>query len=464
MQETLDFLVNAKPDVIAVSVYIWNSAQVREILSSIKTFLPRTQLVLGGPEVSYNPQCWLTDYPDIDYIICGEGETAFRKLTESSFQLEEQIVRATPQSSWKFPYTLSELETLKNRYLYYEASRGCNYRCTFCLSSREDSPVRYRNVDRVIAELQLFCDTEVRIVKFVDRTFNSNAVFARKIWSFLSKLAPSTRFHFEIRADLLKEKDFQLLAEIPAGLFQFEIGIQSCCPHVLQAVNRPASWQTTRTSILRLLALGNIHIHIDLLTGLPEQTSKDIAFSFNEVYPLKAHHLQLGSLKLLPGTRLHDEQQKLGLKSLDLPPFTVLQTPELSYSFLQLLRRMEKLINLLYNKHNFPHTLEIMDNNFDSPFEFYTSLTKFWITDEATFHTINQRKASAKLLNFASHSEYLDAGLIRDYLRWDWLVTNPGQPLPPELSDSDWDKMQKTTRKHLYNSSNQDFALQDIRR
>jgi radical SAM superfamily enzyme YgiQ (UPF0313 family) len=349
-----------QPEIIAMSVYIWNSKLVRELLPEMKKILPETRIVLGGPEVSFNSQQWLDSYDSIDFIVTGGGEQAWLKLLTKDFDYPERIVRIPnlSLSEIPFPYSEKDIKLLKNRIIYYESSRGCPYHCSYCLSSREDNILEFRGWDRVRTELFFFMEYEVPLVKFVDRTFNADPHYARKVWSFLSKENPNTRFHFEINPYLLTEEDITLLETVPANLFQFEIGVQSTNNRVLSEINRQGEWPVVKEKIAPLLQRSNIPVHLDLIFGLPYDDRESARKSFNDIYALQPDHLQPGMLKVLPGTVLADKTQEYDLVYQQEAPYKVFSNKWISFPELLSLQNIEHLVNNLYNSHHFPRTLQ----------------------------------------------------------------------------------------------------------
>ena len=375
----MDEINTQAPDVLGISVYIWNNVKVRELLSGVRALLPRCIIVLGGPEVSYNADQWLQDHPEIDYIVRGPGEAGLRKLLVSNLSLEEKIISVPnpPFQDIPFPYQDGDFEQFKNRYVYYEASRGCPYRCSYCLSSRRDQSLEYRDGEMVKTELRYLLSKGPGTVKFVDRTFNADRHFAREIWRFLLENPSQTMFHFEIFPDLLEEEDFTLLSGVPPGSFQFEIGIQSTNPDTLKEINRPNDWNTVSANIHRLVGQGNIHIHLDLIAGLPCEGLESFISSFNKVYALGGHYIQLGFLKILPGTEMEARKHQYGIEHLKTPPYTVRETRWLSRENLGILKKVEYALNYLYNSSRFSSTLSLLATQFNSPFEMYLRLADF---------------------------------------------------------------------------------------
>lgn len=370
-----------KPDIVGLSVYIWNSLYVKKLIPLIHELLPKCLIILGGPEVSFSAEEWLVDFPYINHIIVGAGESAFRMLLVNDFACEDKIV-FVPNPKFAditFPYQEDDFERLKNRYIYYESARGCPHACSFCLSSRSDSRPQYRNMNNVKAELDFLMRGDPRYIKFVDRTFNANKRHSREIWSYIIERFSerNTCFHFEIFPAFLNEDDFAILQKARDGLFQFEAGIQSIHEKTLAAVNRMGSWNEIKQKLTDILHKTKIHLHVDIISGLPFEDIKAFAKSFNEVYALEAHHFQTGFLKVLPGTEMRERAHEFGLEFQKEPPYTVLANNWLCADELKLLRELDHSVNALYNSHVFTSTLEALIPLFGSAFDMFVEITAY---------------------------------------------------------------------------------------
>jgi hypothetical protein len=422
------------PDVVTISVYIWNSLIVGLLLKDIKKIMPKTKIILGGPEVSYNPDEWLYRFPAVDHIVCGAGEYGFTKVVEAVYNNENlgQIIQypVTDLNAITFPYKDEDFPEMKQRYVYYESSRGCLFRCSFCISSRNDIPIQYRNLDIVFSELDYLISKKVNIIKFVDRTFNADKHRARTIWKYLIKKNPKTRFHFELHPALMEDKDFQILADAPAGLFQFEIGIQSVNPLTLESINRPLKWGQISAKLARLTRMSHIHHHLDIIVGLPFDDLDSIRQAFNRVYSLHADHFQMGFLKVLPGTMMAAQSREYNLTSSDTPPYEILGNRWLSYAEIRYLHKIEFWLNILYNSHQFNRFLENIVQYYSTPYDFFTELADF-AQQYPTYK--DWKKNVGILLDFCVTSN--DSEFLRDCLRWDWCQQYGSHYYPPRLQN-----------------------------
>ncbi|MCD4817804.1 MAG: DUF4080 domain-containing protein [Candidatus Cloacimonetes bacterium] len=432
------------PDIIAFSVYIWNTKTVQNILKDIKKILPECRIILGGPEVSYHPEQWFEKFK-IDHIICGNGESGFRELLLQDFDSKMKIIKKAnpPFSEIPFPYIDSDKELLKNKYLYYEASRGCIFKCSYCLSSREDQKFSYRKLEQIKSELDFLLDFKPKIIKFVDRTFNANPELARSIWIFLSKKTDLTKFHFEIHPSLLKENDFEILEKIPLGKFQFEIGIQSFNNDTLKEIRRNVDVKKVTTNIKKLIELKNIHIHLDLIAGLPFEDIFTFQNSFDSVYDLKPDQLQLGLLKVLDGTFMKENSEKYSLKYQSESPYMILSNKWLSFGDIVKLHEIEKLLEIYYNSGKFETTLIEIQKLFTSPFEFFNKLRKFVISQQIDTNSMIWIKSAKLLQDFIKkyHNEKLV--FFRDCLRWDWCKMAKSHYYPDFLNEHIFKKIKK---------------------
>ena len=300
-------------DVYGFSCYIWNIVPLLDIAHALHQIRPHAKIILGGPEVSFATERFATlDY--IDAIVCGEGEEAMLEICQKIAQNQSfsRIISKNP-----LPYMRNEGILYQNgehtgEILYYESSRGCPFRCAYCLSSTDTHP-RYKTVEQTIDDLKAFerLDGGCKIIKFVDRTFNFNIDRANQIWRALLSDTFSKHYHFEVCATLLNEESFEIFAQFPKGKIQLEIGLQSTHIPTLEASARHLSPEKTIATAKRIFEMGNIHVHLDLIAGLPYETYTRFAQSFDDAYG-SCHMLQLGFLKLLHGTALREHKAQYG--------------------------------------------------------------------------------------------------------------------------------------------------------
>ncbi len=411
-------IAGQSPDIVGFACYLWNRELTLKLAAALKKALPGIVVVLGGPEVSSDAAAILSQQPCVDYVVQGEGEASVPELlaqlerrkiitvpgiarrTADGVQLNGGACYVEDLDSLPFPYNEAELALLNNRILYYESSRGCPYSCSYCISASTQG-VRHRSVDKVCQEMQFFLDHQVQQVKFVDRTFNVMPAHYQAVWRFLADRPGVTNFHFEIVADRLRQDEVEWLATVPAGLFQFEIGVQSTCEKTLQAIGRQNDWQSLRQNVQALLQPQNIHLHLDLIVGLPFEGLSEFRQSFNDVYGLQPHMLQIGFLKMLPGTPMRLQAQEYAMSYLEHPPYEILSNRFLSYAEIRQLKQLEEVFNQTYNSGRFPQTLAYLVKAFGGDaFLFYNELTLWW---------------EAKGLLGSSHSPDLVLACLREF-------------------------------------------------
>jgi len=453
INDTIDNIVFAiyaqRPDILAFSCYIWNISYVHQIVSIYKKISPDTTIILGGPEVSYDAEEVLVQYPDLDYIIRGEGELTFAQLLWS-FQLDKPVqnvqgisyrlnhsIQSNPDrpliqnlDEIPFPYG-SELPELSDKVIYYESNRGCPFNCSYCLSSTIKG-VRYFSMERVKQDLLLLLEHQVREVKFVDRSFNCNEDRAIEIMKFIIDNRNETRFHCEIEPRILSNTMLDFLKTVPPDLFNFEIGIQSTYPPALHAVRRKSNWEEIKPHIADTINHTPIHIHLDLIAGLPYESYESFKQSFNDVFSLHADVVQLGFLKLLKGAQIREECIQYAYAFRDFPPYEVLSNRFLQFEELMRLHRIEELVDRYYNAGLVPHSTDYMVNKIytGDAFAFFECFAAFW-ERKALFDTGHKReKYYTYLMNFVIAEHPLQQTAINDLLKYDYLVNNHKFTLP----------------------------------
>ncbi len=441
--EILSEIISQQAKYICLSVYIWNVEIIKPLIIDIKNISNDVKIILGGPEVSYNSENWLTSFPQIDFIISGQGEENFRKLAINNFQSLDKIFFQNHYSFNRsiFPYKESDANLLDNKYIYYEASRGCPFRCSYCLSSRTDHNLIFKKLEQVKTELDFLCNFVGKTIKFVDRTFNAKKTFSREIWKYLISKNPSKLFHFEIYPALLEDEDFEILETCPPHLFQFEIGIQSVFSRTLRSINRFENWSKVKKNIIRILKITNIHSHLDMIVGLPFESISEIKFSFNEIYALNCDHFQVGFLKILSGTEMNDKKIEFGIEASVKAPYQILKNNWLSYDEINQLKKIELLVNLLHNSGKFSTILKSLIELYNSPFDFFSSLSDFYTINRFTFSAHDWKITGKRLIQFFSKYHSLEQDFLMDALRWDWALIVKSHYFPEFLSFVDSEKI-----------------------
>lgn len=407
MQEILTDICVRKPDIIGFSCYIWNWRLIQELIGELPKLLPDTRIWLGGPEVTFDADRILRQYPHVTGVMVGEGEATFRELLTyyvrtftGHMKCEEGHTKKTcgqqslqeisglclpagytsvrePIDLSTIPFLYHDLKPFENKIIYYESGRGCPFRCSYCLSSVEKH-VRLRDINVVKKELQFFLDHRVKQVKFVDRTFNCRHTHTMAVWQYIQEHDNGvTNFHFEISADILREEEIALLKGFRPGLAQLEIGVQSVNPMTLRAIGRVTDLEKLEHTVAAIRSGANVHQHLDLIAGLPYEDYESFRNSFNRVYRMRPEQLQLGFLKVLKGSGIWEQAAEYGIVYMEQPPYEVLYTKWLSYEDILRLKRVEEMVEIYYNSAQFTHTMLFLERAFPDPFSMYEALASF---------------------------------------------------------------------------------------
>lgn len=423
MDDILSDIYKKRPDVLCLSCYLWNILYVEQLITEISKVLPGMQIWLGGPEVSYNAVSVMKKYPQVTGVMCGEGEETFLELMEHwmgegkdlsmiqgiVYRKEENCIQNEVRPVMdlsKVPFVYDHIEDFQNKIIYYESSRGCPFSCSYCLSSI-DKCLRFRDLELVKKELQFFIDHEVPQVKFVDRTFNCKHSHSMAIWTYLKEHdRGKTNFHFEVAADLLNEEELNLIASLRPGLIQLEIGIQSTNPETITEIRRKMNFEEVKRIVKRIQKTGNVYQHLDLIAGLPYENYERFAQSFRDVYALHPEQLQLGFLKVLKGSYMHEKTRDYELLYQDRPPFEVLSTRWLSYDDVIRLKGVEEMVEVYYNSGQFVNTLRLLEEEFTDSFVLYENLSCYY--EENGLHMMNHSRITRYEVLFAFIKEHVE--------------------------------------------------------
>ncbi len=433
------------PDLVAFSTYIWNLSYVLELGKRLKEEFG-VKVLLGGPEVSYNAFEILENHNFVDYVISGEGEVPFAQFCRGTpideivgfcYRKEGGVLIKPPYLSFEEPpdpYTSEYFERLNGRIAYIETSRGCPFSCAFCLSGRCDG-VRFFDLEESKRKIVLLANSGTQTVKFIDRTFNADRKRAREIFSYIigeygHKIPTSVCFHFEIEGELLDDDTMAILEKAPVGLFQFEIGIQSFNTKTLEAIRRKCNLERLCENIKKVIRLGNIHTHIDLIAGLPYEDLEGFKHSFNLAYKLKPHMLQLGFLKLLHGAELRETASEYKCEFSDTPPYEILSNKWLNKEELRKLHTFEQVFEKVYNSRRFALCCEYLESAFSDTFDMYRELAEY-VTNNNVQNTLDG--ITKAIFDFFSSKKEIDAQLLRDKLAIDRIATNKMGALPEFL-------------------------------
>lgn len=403
-----------KADVIAFSCYIWNIEKVLYISQSLKKVNPKLKIVLGGHEVSHDAEKIMNDNPWVDFVIRGEGEKPFyeflsalknslpienvRSLTYRWKNTIEETGLAPPTDLNDYPFCYDEsIRDFKGKIVYYESSRGCPFNCSYCLSG-DNRRVSFLDIERVKRELMFFITNDVPLVKFVDRTFNADKKRANEIWQFIIDNSKSTCFHFELAGSLIDDEAIEILRKAPKGIIQFEIGVQSTNTKTIDEIGRYIEFEKVRENVRKLLEGGNIHIHLDLIAGLPYEDYESFKKSFDDVVAIRPHVLQIGFLKLLKGSRLRNEAEKYGYKYKGKAPYEVMENDFISFEEIIKLKRIEEIFDKFYNSGEFNRSMDFLFENTDSPFEIFEQIYNYFI-DNSLFERAISVEAHYEMLS-----------------------------------------------------------------
>lgn len=451
-----------KPDVLAFSCYIWNISFVRKVINDVAKIMPKVDIWLGGPEVSFECRSILEELPEVKGIMAGEGEESFAALMRAyssrpsdvdselkcidglTYRDKTQTVHEnSPVAELdmsSLPFVYDDLADFTNRIIYYESSRGCPFNCSYCLSS-VDKKLRFRDISLVKAELKYFLDKRVPQVKFIDRTFNAHRERTLDIWRFILENDNGiTNFHFEISADLLKEEQLELLSKFRPGLVQLEIGIQSTFEKTLHEIHRCVDFKVLSENVQKIISFGNIHCHVDLIAGLPYEDIETFKKSFNDVYTLKAEQLQLGFLKVLKGSLMYENAEKYGISYTASPPYEVLYTKWLSYDDILRLKGIEEMVEVYYNSGQFAFTIGCLERYFDSAFDMFEAMAGFYKRNY-TFEVKHSRQTRyVILLEFIKEYASEDYDKLKTVLICDYYARENARVRPAFADDFFQDK------------------------
>lgn len=427
-------LFEKQPDMIIFSTYIWNKEYVFSITKELKKILPDVKIALGGPEVSYEWDKIMAENQEIDYIFTGEGEKVLLNFfTKDISEVKGVVYKEGDNLKYNgieplienldiipFPYDDDELQD-RTKIFYYESSRGCPFNCSYCMSSIDKS-VRYYSIDRTKEDLKRFIDSPIKLLKFVDRTFNLSKEKYMAIWRFLlENYREGITFHFEINANIFDDETLDFLETVPKGYFQFEIGVQTIDAQAMKSIGRINKLEKLEHNIRRISR--NIHLHLDLIAGLPYETYDKFRESFDYVHRLKPEMIQLGFLKLLKGTKMYEEREKYGYKYFSKPPYEVFSNEFISFAEMVKLKNFEKVLDFYYNSEKFPESVQwIIENHYESAFSFYEDVAEYF--DKRGYLKVSHKESTLFTLLYEF---YLDKGLkdreiFVEYLKYDYLM------------------------------------------
>jgi radical SAM superfamily enzyme len=421
-------IINRNPDKLLLSLYIFNVLFVKKLISDIKVKLPLCTIIVGGPEADEDFDC--------DYVIMGEGEKALYNLlvngSDKKLIFEDKIKNLDEIPS---PYTKERIINSKNKLIYYESTRGCPFKCTYCMASLSNG-VRYFSLDRVKSDLVNLVNWGAKIIKFTDRTFNANIARTNQIFQFiLDNFADSSAcFHVEVGGDLFTQSTLDILKKMPVGLVQMEAGVQTLNYESLKAIKRVFLKEKFVNNISQILSYKNIHLHLDLIAGLPYDTLETFKQSFDEVYAIRPDMLQLGFLKFLNGTPIKENYNAEFSK---IAPYEVITTPTMGIADFAELKDVDWINDKLSNSGKFSYTIDFLLTFNNSPYELFLNISKFFRANNIEKSSYEYKLYETLLLFMADYKYAIDI------LRFDFLITNNSRKIPKKLQSEHSDNFKE---------------------
>lgn len=443
-------------DLIAFSCYIWNIEPILKLCFDIKMADKNIKILLGGPQVSYDSYKFMQENTCIDYIIRDEGELILRQFIKNylnnisfenilslTYRKDNEIIEnkdSLPIENLgliKGAYDNFDENSVKDKIVYYETSRGCCYNCSYCLSS-VTKRVRFFPYEKVIKDLEKLVKSGAKQIKFVDRTFNYDKKRTIDLIKYLCGLDNgSINFHFEITAHILQDDLLEELRNVRRGLFQFEIGVQSTNKKTIRAVNRIDNFELLSKKVLKIKSFGNIHQHLDLIAGLPYEDLNSFKNSFNEVMDLKPDNLQLGFLKVLKGSPIEKSVSNYEIKYRSYPPYEVISTKFISYKDIFLLKDVEMILEDYYNSMTYNHAINFALSKVEG--DYFSFFEKFCEFKKNNNYNKNLSRDDRFYLFFEYAQSFFnskDFYIFKELLRLDYLLMGRNRVIPQFLENS----------------------------
>jgi radical SAM superfamily enzyme YgiQ (UPF0313 family) len=465
----LSEIFSANADLICFSCYIWNIEYIKELVYIIKQAKKNIKILCGGPEVSFETDKFMKNEPFVDYVVIGEGELTFKEfllefksdnpvlknISGLAYRENENIVinqyREPINSLDIINYPYEENDKFEDKIIYYESSRGCPFSCSFCMSSI-DKKMRTLSIDRVKTDLSMLLNTQARQIKFVDRTFNADYKRSMEIMDYIIEHNKNyMTIHFEITADIINDEFLKYINKLPVNMFQFEIGVQSLNNKTLAEINRHMNIEKLNKVIEGIANGRNVHIHLDLIAGLPYENYATFKESFDGIHKLNAEKIQLGFLKVLKGTQIYEDLNKHEIKYRRLSPYEVICTKYISVDEILILKNIEELVDKYYNEKYFEKSLNyILSNLFiESAFEFYEHFSYYWQQNDLYKMSHSRKKLYRILFEYLKHINKMADEFVC-CLRYDYIFNNQFEDLPDFLNKQAEEKY-KPLRRFLSN-------------
>ena len=394
-------ILKYNPKIIGLGVYIWNAKDIEQIIKIIKKISPQTIIILGGPEVSYEP--FRVDFSQADFIIQGEGERPFFELCTNILNNKKMEQRLFPPSMQDFasletPYRFYNENDIQNRHIYFEASRGCPFHCEFCLSSI-DNKMRYLSIEQVLVELEFLWQKGARNFKFIDRTFNVYIEFGVAILEYFLAKKEDYFLHFEVIPDNFPENLKNLIAKFHRNSLQLEVGLQTLNQQVAKNIKRNLRLDKIKENLHFLNHETTAHLHVDLIVGLPGETLESFGANLDELINLTKSEIQIGILKKLSGTTLGRHDEIFGNIWSDLPPYDILQNNLIDFFAMQRMKRFSRFWDIVYNSGNFKNIFDLLIKD-GKIFDKFLNFTDFVFENAKSTSQISPQRMATFLHQF----------------------------------------------------------------
>ncbi len=426
----LEEIYQRQPKLVCFGIYIWNFTETSDLIKDLRALMPELIISIGGPEVSYEYET-IEIFPLVNYLITGWGDVSFYQLAKSLLidhqSWETKVIKGIepPLDEIKLPYYLYNEEDIAHRTVYIEASRGCPFKCEFCLSSLDRTAWRFP-LEPFLAAMDDLYQRGLRQFKFVDRTFNLKKDFTLAILDFfLDKIQKNPNeplfLHFELVPDYLSEELKAKILEFPDGSLQFEIGIQTLNTTTQQLISRRTNLPVAKENISWLSEHTDVHLHVDLIVGLPDEDLKSFAEGFNELWSWNPQEIQVGILKRLKGVPIIRHTNEYQFSFSQVPPYSVLQNRDLPFHQVMEMERFAKFWDSVANSGRFKHTLPIILG--EQPFENFRALSANLSTLFGRAYGIALDRLFRGIFDFLVIEQQLDDEMVREAMREDFLRT-----------------------------------------
>ncbi|MEA5096435.1 MAG: DUF4080 domain-containing protein [Sedimentibacter saalensis] len=464
-------ILSANADLICFSCYIWNIEYIKEISYIIKEAKNDLDILWGGPEVSFEVKKLMEEETYVDYVVFGEGEITFREFLKQYhsenpdyssvnglvFRKEKSIIineeRNLILNLDELSYPYEEVDDFEDKIIYYESSRGCPFCCSFCMSSI-DKRMRTFSMERVKRDLAMLLKTNARQIKFVDRTFNADYKRSMEIMSFIiANNHNNMTIHFEITADIINNEFLEFVGTLPVNMFQFEIGVQSLNEETLKEINRHMDINKLFDIVRFIEDHNNVHLHLDLIAGLPYEDYNMFKKSFDGLHNLQSEKIQLGFLKVLKGTKIYADKEKHVIRYRKTAPYEVIRTKYISAEEIFKLKDIEELVDKYYNEKYFEKTLEYILKHYfsSSAFEFYESFSSFWKNNDLYKVSHSRKKLYKILYDYVQCLDGINNEFI-DCMKYDYVFNNQHEDIPDYLIRESEDKY-RLIKRYLANDA-----------